>query len=73
MGGDRTPASATALANAAKDWIDAYVDVELECPPDDSDSWPEDVERLLKWRDLCEDRYKNLIQRVIKYGIEDDL
>jgi len=65
--------SAVTLANVARNWMDAYNDVELSCPPDDSDSWPDDSTEMVAYRDECEGFYKDLIALVQKYGIVDDL
>jgi hypothetical protein len=52
------------LANAARNWLDAYSDVEAYLPPDDSASWGDNAGDLIQERDESEQSFLNLVEKI---------
>lgn len=67
------PISALTLINLAHEFMEDYIDVDLMCPPDDLDYWPEDISSLVESRDRNEEKLLELLRQANDYGINIDL
>ena len=65
--------SALSFVNLAREFLDAFIAVEYECPPDEYDAWPSDAEDLIEYRNRVEKNLKEMIQLANENGIEDDI